>query len=71
VYGNPRGLVDHQKVLVLKNDRSFDQLLKAARGTTRLARGLDPHGRKPHLIPGDHAVLRVHTLAIDAHFALA
>ncbi len=69
-------LVDHQQMLVLKDDRPLDQFQQAAR---RLPGGNAPvglHGVYPHRRQADFvalldAVFRVDALAIDAHFALA
>src|SRR5208282_3969654 len=71
VHCDPRRLVDHEQVLVLKDDRPFDQLLKASGGPARLLRAVDAHRRQAHFVAGGDPILCIHPFAVDAHLALA
>src|SRR5258707_656620 len=56
---------------VLENDGPFNQFEQAARGAAGLCIGLDPHWRQADFVARLDPVLRIHALAIDAHFTLA
>ena len=76
VYRDAGGLVDHQQMLVLINDRPFDQFQQAARGLPRadaplFIDGVDAYGGQAHFVALLNAVFRIDALAVDAHFALA
>jgi len=71
VHGHPGGLVDHQQMLVLKNDRALDERLQTARRAPGLLGTIDVHGRQAYLIARGDPVLGVDALAVDAHLALA
>ncbi len=68
---DPRGLVDHQHMLVLKYDGAFDELEQAGRRLAGLAARIDAYGRQAHFVARREPVFRVDALAVDAHLALA
>jgi|ERR1035438_4381040 hypothetical protein len=64
-------LIDHQQMLVLKNDRSLDQFQQAGRRLPKFIAGIDPHRRQADFVPCLNAVFRIDALAVDAYLTLA
>ncbi len=71
VHRDPGGLVDHQQVLVLENNRALQQLQQAAGGPLGRCIRVDAHRRQAQLIALLNAVLRIHPFAVDPHLTLA
>ncbi len=71
MHRNTGGLVDHQQMAVLENDRPLQQFQQAARGPPGLALRIDAHRRQAHLVAFLNAVFGFDALAIDPHLALA
>ncbi len=68
---NTGRLIDHQQMLVLKDDRPLDQFQQAGRRLPDFIGGVDTHRRQAHFVAFLNAVFRIDPLTVDADLALA